>query len=366
MPGGEKGKTIRPTIQAIAKRAGVSRSTVSLILANRKDMVSRFKPQTVARVRETAREMGYRANLMAISLRSPHPSFFGLILRGGGRADAISWHHQAFEGQFLAGALEASRALRLYPVLATQDSPDPEGALRRVRGVLDGGVFGAVLRTPVPVLDSPMRRQIEQGLPVVIVFPEHPTTCPSNAIDMDNVSAGRLAGKLLHDAGRRRWAVVREELLWEPIRLREEGVLAAATEAGASLEILAVPSGIAEKEVMAWLSPKLRDLQPDGIYASSSVMGVGTLLACQAAGLRVPEQTCLVGCDASLWRAPGCPGITSIDASWYAAGELAVRKMAELSEREESVFDNIVLPPTVRKGDSCPGGDEKPAPVTAH
>ena len=46
--------------------------------------------------------------------------------------------HQAFEWQFLAGALEASRLLQLYPVLATQDSPDAAGAVQRVRGVLDG------------------------------------------------------------------------------------------------------------------------------------------------------------------------------------------------------------------------------------
>ena len=66
--------------------------------------VERFKPETVAKVREIAAELGYQANIMALSLRAPHPSFFGLILRGSGVADAISWHHLAFEGQFLAGA----------------------------------------------------------------------------------------------------------------------------------------------------------------------------------------------------------------------------------------------------------------------
>jgi len=104
---------------------------------------------------------------------------------------------------------------------------------------------------------------------------------------------------------------------------------------------------------------------PDGIYAASSVTAVAVLLACQKAGLRVPEDTCLVGCDASLWRAPGCPAITSVDLSWYATGELAVRKMFELRERGESRFDNIKLPPYVRKGGTCPGGQEAPPTVTS-
>ncbi len=354
MPGTGKMKKARPTIQAIAARAGVSRTTVSLILGNRDDIVQRFKPATVERVREIAAEVGYRANLMALSLRSTRPTFFGLILRGTNMADAISWHHQAFEGQFLAGAMEASRLLGLYPVLATQDSPDAEGALQRVRGVLDGGVFGAILRTPVPGLTEPMQRQIEQGVPVVIVFPEEVTACPTNSIDMDNVAAGRLAGELLAGAGRTRWALVIDKQLWEAVRLRKKGFLAKAREAGAKVDELAMPSRITEHETAQWLTPRLKALRPDGVLAASSVAGVGTLLACQAAGLRVPEDTCLVGCDASLWRAPGCPAITSVDVSWYEAGDLAVRTMVGLREREESAFENVTLPPKARRGGTCP------------
>lgn len=354
MTKGEKNKFTRPTIQAIAQRAGVSRATVSLILTNRAELVGRFKPDTVRKVRETADAMGYRANLTALSLRNAYPTFFGLILRGAGVADAVSWHHQAFEGQFLAGALEASRLLELYPVLATQDSPDPDGALHRVRGVLEGGIFGAIFRTPLPVLDGPMRRQMGSGLPVVIVFPENPDACLSNTIDIDNVAAGRLAAELLHRAGRRRWVIVREERAWEAVRMREKGALEVAAQVGAEATVLSVPAEIDESALGAWLPPRLRELRPDGVYAASSVAGVSSLLACQAAGLRVPQDTCLVGCDAALWHAPGSPGITCVDVSWYETGALAVRKMFELREKGESVFENIKLPPFIRKGKTCP------------
>ncbi len=362
----DKSRRVRPTIQAIADRAGVSRATVSLILTNRDEVVSRFKAETVTRVREIAEEMGYRANLMAISLRSEHPSFFGLVLRGAGRAEAISWHHQAFEGQFLAGAMEASRLLQLFPVLTTQDSPDPEGASERVRGVIDGGVFGAILRTPSRVLEGFLRHQIEQGLPVVMVFPEDLLGCPSNAIDVDNIAAGRVAAELLLAAGRDKLVVVRDETPWEAVRLRVEGFVRVAEERKARIDVLHLPARITEHETRQWLAPKLRECRPDGVYAATSVTGVGALLACQAAGLRVPEDACLVGCDASLWRAPGCPGITSVDVSWYTAGELAVRKMVELREREASAFDNICLPPQVRKGETCPGGGENAPQVIDH
>jgi LacI family transcriptional regulator len=354
MPDAKKHKHLRPTMQAIADRAGVSRATVSLVLTNRKEIVDRFKPETVAKVREIADELGYQANIMALSLRAPHPSFYGLILRGSGVADAISWHHQAFEGQFLNGALEASRVLGLYPVLATQDSPYPEAALKRVRGVLDGGVFGAILRTPHPVLEDHLQRQIDRGLPIVIVFPENPTTCPSNGIDVDNVAAGRLAAKLLRDAGRHRLLLIADEESWEAIRLRNEGFMTVSQENGASVEVLTVPAGMDPDTTEGWLASRLREHRPDGIYTASSVTGAEALLACQRAGLQVPDVTALVGSDAALWRAPGLPAITSVDVSWYNVGELAVRKMVELENKEESSFPNIAMPPELRRGGTCP------------
>lgn len=355
MADAERRKT-RPTIQAIAEEARVSRATVSLILANRPEVVRRFRPGTVERVRQIASDLGYAANLMAISLRSGHPTFYGLILRGRGeaRTQSSSWHVQALEGQFLAGAMESSRLLDLYPVLASLDSPEPQAAVQRVRGVLDGGVFGAILRTPPSALDDPMRRQIELGLPVVIVFPEQVTACPSNAIDLDNREGGRIAARLLRDAGRRKWAIVADDCLWEPIRLRKEGVLGLAQEAGVRADLLEVPPNVGESGIMAWLTPQLRDLRPDGIYATSSATSVGALHACLAAGLKVPDETCLVGCDASFWRAPGWQAITSVDVCWYEAGELAVRKMVELRGRTDARFDNLILAPMVRAGDTCP------------
>jgi LacI family transcriptional regulator len=350
----KKHKSSRPTMQAIADRAGVSRATVSLILTNRQDIVERFKPETVAKVREIAEEMGYQANIMALSLRAPHPSFFGLILRGSGVADAISWHHQAFEGQFLAGALEASRLLNLYPVLATQDSPDGEAALKRARGVLDGGVFGAILRSPRAVLADSILKQIERDLPVVIVFPEDETTFQINTIDVDNVAAGKVAAKLLRMAGRQKLLLIQDEVTWEATRLRAEGFMAVSQEAGADVRVVVVPAGMKPEQTEPWLSARLAEIRPDGIYTASSVTGVETMMACLSAGLRVPEQTALVGCDAALWRAPGCPAITSVDVSWYKVGELAVRKMVEMQEKETWTFANIKLPPEIRVGGTCP------------
>ncbi len=347
--------------------AGVSRTTVSLILANRQAMIARFRPETVERVRQAAESLGYRANLLAISLRSPRPTFFALIIRGPAQcdADSISWHHQAFEGMFLAGALEASRALKLYPVVATQDLRNPEDSLQATSDVLDGGVFGAVVRSPVATLQEPLRKHIEQGLPVVVVFPDASTRFTSNTVDLDNVAAGQCAARLLHAAGRRRWLLLTEAEPWEAIRDRHEGLRGRTQEAGASLEHLPVPNDIEEAQVPTWLAAKLREMRPDGIYAPSALSAVRAIYACTAAGLKIPDTVCVVGSDATLWRSRGLPSITSIDVSWYHTGEVSVRKLAELRDSGESTFESVRVPPLVHPGDSCPTAGALPESMLA-
>jgi LacI family transcriptional regulator len=347
----------------IAALAGVSRATVSIILSSTAGATTRFKPETVARVRQIAEESGYQMNLMALSLRNPHPSFFGLILRGASAAETISWHHQAFEGQMQAGVIEAARRARLYPVLATQDSPREGEALDRVRGVLDGGVFGAILRTPAPVLVPPMQRRIARGFPAVIVFPDDAAAFRTNVIDMDNLEAGRRAGHLLHEAGRANWLIVRDDLDRQALALRQQGAEEVAGRSRAGVRIASVPFGAGEQSVMQDLVPILRECRPDGIYAASSVCGAAALLAAHEAGLRIPDDASLVACDASLWRPPGFAPITSVDVSWFSAGEAAVRKLLELRDGEQSVFENTLLPPVVRRGGTCPGGDLEPPEV---
>ena len=334
----------------IAARAGVSRATVSIILSSGDQEITRFKPETVARVRQIAESMGYQANLMALSLRNPHPSFFGLILRGVAAAESISWHHQAFEGQFQAGVIEGSRAARIFPVLATQDSPREGEVLDRIRGVLNGGVFGAILRTPLPPLVEPIRRRIQDGFPAVIVFPDDAASFQSNTIDMDNLEAGRLAGELLHGAGRTRWLIIRDDISRQALDLRVQGAIHVATQEGASVHVVQVPSQVRQLRVVERLVLVLKDLNPDGIYVCSGASAAAALSAADSAAIRIPDHACLVGCDSSLWRPPGLAPITSVDVSWFTAGETAVQKMVEIRDREQSVFANITLPPLVRRG----------------
>jgi len=67
-----------PTITGIAREAGVSHATVSLVLNNRADEM-RVNAQTAERVRQIAREMNYTPNHLARGLRGKHTQTVGVL-----------------------------------------------------------------------------------------------------------------------------------------------------------------------------------------------------------------------------------------------------------------------------------------------
>ncbi|WP_199521852.1 LacI family DNA-binding transcriptional regulator, partial [Jiangella anatolica] len=61
--------TRRPTLKDVAQAAGVSTTTASVVLNDRRDGV-RVPDATRRRVQQTAEDLGYRPNILARSLRT--------------------------------------------------------------------------------------------------------------------------------------------------------------------------------------------------------------------------------------------------------------------------------------------------------
>ncbi len=98
--------TDKPTIKAVAKRAGVSEATVSRAM-NGSPLV---KPETKQRIESIIHEMGYRPNILARSMRTNQSKTIGVVIssvtnaffycyhwrhsRSGRRPRLFGYHHQ--------------------------------------------------------------------------------------------------------------------------------------------------------------------------------------------------------------------------------------------------------------------------------
>ncbi len=346
--------SMRVTLADVAARARVSTTTVSLILSDREQSLRQFHPETIRKVRESAKHLGYRANLFASGLPTKSSRFFALVIRDLAREAQDNWHHWAFEGDMLSGVLRAAGQLDLYPILATLPEEPDEASIRALERVIDGGVFGTIVRAPIPALEKALRARLANGQRIVVVSPAQPSKWPHNAIDVDNVAVAQMAADLLAAQGRKKWAVVR----YKNIKPRESHVVRtavfqrAAERAGATVEIIRLPRLVEEvtREDLA----RLQRMRIDGIFAVDSVLSVCTLPICMRLGWKLGEDLSMVGVNCSKWRSSQLPRITSVDISWVEAGMSAVRALSGLGSSGEPRFDTVLIQPRIIPADTCP------------
>src|SRR5579883_2828456 len=133
------------TILQIAERLKLSHSTVSRVLNNKKDTY--VAPETRRRVMLVAREMGYRPNLAARSLRHSRTNMVALFAA----PDVGIWSGIAPAIVREVSLALHSRHLDLFFAFAAEEDGDAEGGVRPSGGIpawrFDGAI---VLQRPTP------------------------------------------------------------------------------------------------------------------------------------------------------------------------------------------------------------------------
>jgi len=336
----------------VAEDAGVSNATVSLILRNRRGWVEQFLPETVQRVRASAKRLGYRRNLFASGLPSGESRFFALVLR---QADpnGSEWNSWAFQGALLEGVSAAAESQGIYAIVTTEQGRTDGPDTGRVSGIIEGGVFGTIFQSPSAQTEKLIRAQLDRKSPLVAVLPERPASWPTNAIDRDNLAAGRTAGGLLVAGSKQRWALVCPQLMNETQRLRCDGLIQVARESGASLSNICLPQNMDENTATEILARRLGRRDIDAIYAVDSVASMVSVRGCLGAGLEPGNDCLIVGCDASHRKIPGLPSVTSVDVSWRQVGVAAVEQLL-IASTNQGLFRTVLLKPQIVEGDSCP------------
>lgn len=294
----------RVTLADVARAAGVSPTTASLVLSGRGREL-RISEIVQQRVRAVSDELGYRPNIVSIALSKGTTRTLGFV------SDTVATSQLA--GDLIKGALDAARR-HGYMLFIAESEGDPAAEQQLLDAMLDRQVDGVVLasmftrlrRTPDALADVPSV--------LLNTLPLEPGRVP--AVVPDEHEAGRAAARLLLDAGHRRIHLI-----------------------GAGPDVHSVPAGtVAGRERLAGICEVLADvgLEPasghvledwtplHGRQAVAELLGttpdVGALLcfndrvafgayqALQAAGRRVPDDVSVVSFDdapLAQWLEPG-------------------------------------------------------------
>lgn len=304
----------RVTMADVARVAGVSKTTVSLVLSNAD---TRLAEETKRRVRSVATQLGYRRDLVATSMRTSTTRTIGM-LSDRLATTSVGWG-------MVAGAQAAARE-RGYMLLLANTEGDPEREVEAVNEFvdrrIDGLVFGALYHRALTI------PHLHGNVPIVLLDAYDPDRRFPSVVP-DDEAGGHDATMLLVDAGHRRIGFINDSHDIPARRLRFMGYRRALDEAGIPFDPdLAVenfdpitPAGgqAAVRELLDLPEP------PTGIFCFNDRMASGAYQAIRARGLRVPEDVSIVGFDDMEALAEGLdPPLTTMALPHEAMGRWAV------------------------------------------
>lgn len=306
----------RPTMQDVARAAGVSSATVSRVLAGQKGATS---TETAERVRLTAEKLGYVVNTVAASLRAQQTWTVGLIL-----ADISN----PFFGRLARGVESVLSPAGYGVVLGNSDNNIAEE--KRLLRLMMQMRVDAVILASVAENGDHLREVLDQGHTIILVDSELADTSLDTVIVDNRTAARHVVGHLL-DLGHRDIGIVCGPMTASFDRDRLAGFRDAFAGRGLTPpEHLILRGDSTHEGGHAAVDEILHSHKvPTAIFASNNMMTVGALAAIRAAGLRVPQDISLVGFDDLEWYALVEPRITAVAQPALAIGETAARRLLE-------------------------------------
>ncbi|MBT2517671.1 LacI family DNA-binding transcriptional regulator [Streptomyces sp. ISL-90] len=321
----------RPTINDVARHAGVSKGLVSFALNGRPGV----SVETRSRILASAEELGWTPSLRARSLSVDRSYALGLVI--GRSVDVIA--ADPFFHAFIAG-VESEFSTAGQVLVLAQATPGREEEAT-YRGLAADKRVDGVFLTDLRAGDDRIALVQELGLAAVTLgHPDVPSPFPS--VSVDDGSGIRAAVEHLITLGHRRIAHVAGPSGMLHGRRRAEAFLAATAGAGVEASVIetdfsAVDGARATRELLA------RDeAHPTAIVYSNDLMALAGLGVAQRAGLRVPDDLSITGFDNTELGEHTFPSITSVATDATDWGARSARLL--LAAIAHQPAENIDLP----------------------
>jgi LacI family transcriptional regulator len=328
---------MRVTIAEVARRARVSKTTVSRVLNNKGDVDA----ATAIRVREVIAATGYTPSAGAVGLARGRTQTVGMLVPG------LTWPWMGDVLQGVSDVLEArGYGLLLHTVNRGEDS------LTQFARHVSANAFDGLLLVEPPDTLSYITSLHESGLPVVMIddrghHPGFPSVATSNHAGAADAATHLLA------LGRTRIAMVSGPVAFGCTRDRSAGLRAAT---GAAFDPRLVIEGdftrgggqAAVEELLAG------DVPFDAVFAHNDLMAVGVLDGLRAAGRSVPGDVAVIGFDDISIAAHTQPALTTVRQPSREMGEAAATMLLDHLSGEALPTQPLVVPTSLVVRESAP------------
>jgi DNA-binding LacI/PurR family transcriptional regulator len=321
-------------IQDVAKRAGVSVSTVSRVLNG----TARVNSNVRTRVEVAIQELQYRPSRAARSLRTNYSSIIGLL---------ISDIQNPFFMDLIQG-IEDTALQHGYSLILCNSTENVQREQRYIEVLRDERVAGVII-VPTSENQPHLAWFREHHIPIVAVD-RRINDRHVDAVFVDNVFGAHEAVSHLIANGYRRIGAITGPSTITTGRDRLLGYRQALQDANITLDPLLERCGSFKVDSGRFLATELLASDPpiDALFVGNNLMTMGALEAIQAHNLRVPNDIALVGYDEMPWAALGSISLTTVMQPVYELGSTAARQLFHrLQHPDLQTRQEIILTPTL-------------------
>ena len=322
--------TMPTTINAIAKRLNISKSTVSKALNGRADVSA----ETRTLVMQTVAEMDYQPSAAARQLSLGRTEKIGLFLN-----TSIEYTIEYLIG-IIPGAVRQASSVGKTLVLHTTPEHAPEALLRACRsGEFDGVILFSSR------FDDIVEQLIKDDYPFVVMGRAFADPRVSYVVSDDYDGAYQATQHLIRLGHRRIAFLTRPEL-----GIVSQTRLHAYLDALADANIEADTNLIVETQIIpeSGVEPTRRLLalsdRPTAIYAFHDMVAVDVLRVLQEQGLRVPADISVIGFDGLRITQMTTPRLTTVQQPFERIGQRVVEIVAAQIEDRKSAPVREMLP----------------------
>jgi LacI family transcriptional regulator len=309
-----------PTMRDVADVAGVSLSTVSLVV-NGKPGVS---PDRREKVLKVIKELNYTGGRQSAAVGT---KIIGLLMESLSEAS----RSEGFYLRIVSGIEKTAYELG-YQVMLHVYRPgvDP---LNSIRDLMGRDVDGLIIANDGDITPNVIQKVAKAGIPMVLV--ENYQNFPIHAVTADNFTAGRVMTEYLIQLGHRRIGALGGPEKYSSLRDRMRGYRITMLENGLPLDPNLEPSPISGNPRKGYVQMQKLIALPDpptAVFAVSDRAAFGAMEAIKDAGLACPDDISVVGIDDVRDSAYSTPPLTTYIVPKYDLGKTAVLILHNLTQ----------------------------------
>ncbi|MGW2520322.1 LacI family DNA-binding transcriptional regulator [Streptomyces sp. NPDC001617] len=331
----------RPTSRDVAQAAGVSQAAVSLVLGDK--WRGRVSATTAERVREAARDLGYRPNLAARNLRL-------------GRTRTVLLVVPALTNEFFAGVYTGAARVAADHGFGVVLYPSPAGIgpardpFASAQAALDGVIASSMAADAVTDIRG-------DQLPLVMLDSDPEGSLGAATVNLDITDGIRQVTEHLLTLGHRRFLHVAADVAsWTfEVRARE---LAARAGAVPGTSVRTIHSPLSIEAALAAVGTALAQPgpRPTAMVCDDDKLAAGAYKAIRRLGLRVPDDVSVTGLDDLALATAIDPELTTVRLDAEAVGERGMRALLAVLEGRTPDAGDIPVELVVRGSTAPPSG----------